>query len=113
GLDRRDPAAATNAALDVDRLLWGSQGDLADPEAISQARELLREMVVLLGAASPAGPESRSTVLASVVDGVLALRARWREEGKWSEADALRDRLQEAGVLVEDTPAGPRWRLVG
>jgi cysteinyl-tRNA synthetase len=26
-------------------------------------------------------------------------------------ADAIRDDLRAAGVLVEDTPQGPRWEL--
>ncbi len=110
GLERRDAAAAANAVLDVDRLLWGSHADLADPEATSQAREVLREMVVLLGTGWDAGPEPRSALLGGVVEGMLALRARWREEGRWADADALRDCLAAAGIAVEDTPAGPRWR---
>ena len=27
------------------------------------------------------------------------------------QADAIRDQLTEAGVLVEDTPRGPRWEM--
>ena len=28
----------------------------------------------------------------------------------FTRADALRDRLAELGILLEDTPAGPRWK---
>jgi cysteinyl-tRNA synthetase len=43
----------------------------------------------------------------------LALEQRQaaRERGDYAAADAIRDRLQAAGVLVEDTPNGPRWEL--
>jgi cysteinyl-tRNA synthetase len=26
-------------------------------------------------------------------------------------ADVIRDQLAAAGILIEDTPAGPRWEL--
>jgi len=29
----------------------------------------------------------------------------------WARADALRDKLTEAGVVVEDSPSGARWHL--
>ena len=29
----------------------------------------------------------------------------------WSRADALRDKLTGAGVVVEDSPSGARWHL--
>ena len=38
-------------------------------------------------------------------------RERARKVGDWAEADALRVRLRELGVVVEDTPQGVRWRL--
>jgi cysteinyl-tRNA synthetase len=38
-------------------------------------------------------------------------RERARKVGDWVEADALRVRLRELGVVVEDTPQGVRWRL--
>ncbi|NIR43888.1 MAG: cysteine--tRNA ligase [Gemmatimonadetes bacterium] len=42
----------------------------------------------------------------------LADRAEARQQKDFSRADAIREALAEAGVEVEDTPAGPRWRLV-
>jgi cysteinyl-tRNA synthetase len=32
---------------------------------------------------------------------------------RWLQADAVRDRLAAAGVVLEDTSAGVRWRLEG
>ncbi|WP_179210889.1 CysS/YqeB C-terminal domain-containing protein, partial [Cellulomonas iranensis] len=29
----------------------------------------------------------------------------------WAAADAIRDRLTAAGVVVEDSPTGARWTL--
>jgi len=42
---------------------------------------------------------------------LIARREEARKVGDWAEADALRVRLLELGVVVEDTPHGVRWRL--
>jgi hypothetical protein len=49
------------------------------------------------------------------VDGLVGLlldeRARARAARDFAAADAIRDRLAALGVVVEDTPAGPRWTV--
>ncbi|MEM4404953.1 MAG: DALR domain-containing protein, partial [Nitrososphaerota archaeon] len=47
-----------------------------------------------------------------VVDGVLRLRERFRREGRYDIADMIRDALREAGIQVEDTASGPRYRVI-
>ncbi len=53
--------------------------------------------------------------LRPVVDALVALaleqRAQARTRKDWAAADAVRDQLKNAGVHVEDTPAGPRWTV--
>jgi len=29
----------------------------------------------------------------------------------WLEADAIRERLEEIGIALEDSPTGPTWRF--
>jgi cysteinyl-tRNA synthetase len=41
---------------------------------------------------------------------LLASRAEARAAKDWSAGDRLRDELARRGVMVEDTPAGQRWR---
>ena len=41
----------------------------------------------------------------------LEQRQAARQRKDYAAADAIRDQLQEAGVIVEDTPRGPRWEL--
>lgn len=43
----------------------------------------------------------------------LGARATARAEKDYATADAVRDLLTRAGVVVEDTPAGARWTLGG
>jgi cysteinyl-tRNA synthetase len=53
--------------------------------------------------------------LKPVVDALVKLaleqRAQARARKDWSAADAVRDQLKNAGIQVEDTPAGPRWTV--
>ena len=41
---------------------------------------------------------------------VISLRQEARAEKNWALADKIRDGLKEAGVLIEDTPTGVRWK---
>ncbi|NIV21032.1 MAG: hypothetical protein GWN54_10665 [Gammaproteobacteria bacterium] len=52
---------------------------------------------------------------AGLVDGLVQMLIGVREEARqardWAKADAIRDRLLEMGVSLEDGPQGTRWRL--
>jgi cysteinyl-tRNA synthetase len=53
--------------------------------------------------------------LRPVVDALVSVALEQREAARarkdFGAADAIRDQLQRAGILVEDTPRGPRWEL--
>jgi hypothetical protein len=112
GLERHDPHAATSALLDLDRIIWKAQQDLENPEFISQAREIMRELIVSLGVELGAAPRDRAGCLAPLVEELLQLRERFRQGRQWREADAIRESLQRAEIVVEDTRDGSRWRLL-
>jgi cysteinyl-tRNA synthetase len=50
-------------------------------------------------------------VIDSLVGLALEQRAQARARKDWAAADSVRDQLKNAGVQVEDTPAGPRWTV--
>ena len=50
-------------------------------------------------------------VVDALVPAMLAGREAARARKDFAEADRIRDALAEAGVAVEDTADGPRWRL--
>ena len=52
-------------------------------------------------------------VVESLVTLALEQRAAARARKDWTTADALRDQLKAAGIVVEDTPHGPRWTIEG
>ena len=63
------------------------------------------------GAEPGAGRDGRDRLLESLISLVLEIRQRARSERRFQEADELRRRLGQMGITVEDTPAGPRWKL--
>jgi cysteinyl-tRNA synthetase len=99
----RDGNAALTAGADAD---------------VTTALAQVRGSLGLLGL-DPLGPQwsdaGSGGDLVSVVDGLVKLaleqRAAARGRKDWAAADAVRDQLRQAGVAVEDTPAGPRWTL--
>ena len=42
---------------------------------------------------------------------ILSIREQLRREKNFALADRIRDGLAELGVVVEDTPQGPRWKV--
>jgi len=61
-------------------------------------------------AAQAEGVSARSN-LASQVEPLLEQRAAARADKDWARADQIRDQLNELGVVVEDSPNGPVWRI--
>jgi cysteinyl-tRNA synthetase len=53
--------------------------------------------------------------LRHVVDSLVAVALEQRQAARtrkdYPASDAIRDQLKQAGILVEDTPHGPRWTL--
>lgn len=98
-----------NAALSAD-----------DKESVTAAMAQLRAMLGVLGL-DPlddhwnTGGSGQGDQLHGVVDSLLRLlldqRQAARERKDYATADAIRDELQRSGLVIEDTPAGPRWEL--
>jgi cysteinyl-tRNA synthetase len=54
-------------------------------------------------------PDVGGDLVEGLMDIILAFRRRYRENKDWEQADALRERLNELGIVVEDRPEGPTW----
>jgi cysteinyl-tRNA synthetase len=111
----------TSAALAVvhDTIREGNTALAAGDEAgIRGALTAVRAMLSVLGL-DPLDRHWHGTDdkgdLKPVVDALVKLaleqRAQARTRKDWAAADAVRDQLKNAGVQVEDTPAGPRWTV--
>jgi cysteinyl-tRNA synthetase len=60
---------------------------------------------------SQAGDSDLRPVVDALVAVALEQRQAARARKDYAAADAIRDGLSEAGIVVEDTPSGPRWEL--
>lgn len=107
----RDGQGAVTCVLELEALLVDWSRDTLQSDEMDRGRAALRAMIVRLGEAARAGLRDPRPVLAPLVDGLLAARDHARAERRWADADDIRDRLVEAGVEVQDTPAGPTWNL--
>ena len=111
----------TSAALAVvhDTIREGNTALSArDETGVRAALTAVRAMLGVLGLdpLDPAwGDAEHGNDLKPVVDALVRLaleqRAQARGRKDWAAADAVRDQLKNAGVQVEDTPAGPRWSV--
>jgi cysteinyl-tRNA synthetase len=50
---------------------------------------------------------------ASLIELLVEMRARARENKYWEESDRIRDRMAELGVILEDRADGTAWRIAG
>ena len=89
-----------------------------DADATATALASVRAMLGVLGLdplaepwASRGADDDLREVVDALVKGSLAERQAARERKDYATADAIRDRLHAAGVLIEDTPEGSRWEL--
>ena len=137
--DAQDPAASGRGALPP-AFAAALDNDLAVPQALAVVHETIRDgntalaagdkaalaaalaqvraMLGILGldplapewAAAGADDDLRAVVEA-LVGVALDQRQAARDRKDWDAADAIRDGLLAAGVLIEDTPDGPRWTI--
>jgi cysteinyl-tRNA synthetase len=110
GLEEHDPRASTNALLELDRTIWQAQQNLESEEFISQARDTLRDLIVLTGNELASSPGNQAECLAPLVEALLELRQKFRANAQWTEADAIRNILQAVNITVEDAKNGSLWR---
>jgi cysteinyl-tRNA synthetase len=88
-----------------------------DDAAVAGALGSVRAMLGVLGL-DPFDPQWASggdEKLGEVTDGLVSLALEQRQAARarkdFAAADAIRDQLATLGVVVEDTPQGPRWEL--
>lgn len=90
-----------------------------DHEAARSAAASVRAMtdvlgltpLMALGEASGGQGDAEHHALDQLVQGLLRERQEARAAKDWTRADAVRDRLAAAGVVVEDGPQGSAWSV--
>jgi len=88
-----------------------------DRSGAAKHAESVRAMLGVLGLDPLAAPwaNSADVGLRGVVDALVGVALGQREAARarkdYAAADAIRDDLRAAGIVIEDTPDGPRWEL--
>jgi len=119
-LDTIDAAIA--ADLNTPKILAALQDALREPALTPDGQRTVvaaADALLGLGLATldPAGLEQRRAVSdlsaeeRRAVEELVADRTQARQERDWARADQIRAQLDELGVQVTDTPAGPVWQL--
>ena len=116
--DDFNTALAISSLFPLARALNGAcQGDRSegkpDFSGIKKAVETLSELVDALGlslddALVQTGQDEK--LVGALMDILLDMRQAARERKDWATSDAIRKSLQEAGIVVEDSPQGARWK---
>ncbi|TDS31665.1 cysteine--tRNA ligase [Halanaerobium congolense] len=80
---------------------------------LEETEEIFLELAEILGLKFEleAAYEVKNTLADPLISLLLDLREKARENKNWEEADLIRDRLQEIGIDVIDTPHGTEWEI--
>lgn len=86
-----------------------------DPESAQAILGLVEMLLGRLGVETKSGDVSAEAIalraLSAFVEPEIQKRNDARARKDFREADAIRDRLAEMGIVLEDTPSGTRWRV--
>jgi len=82
---------------------------------LEETEEIFLELAEILGLKFELNkaPGADDKLVDPLISLLLELRDRARDNKNWEEADLIRDRLQEIGVEVTDTPRGTEWEIKG
>jgi cysteinyl-tRNA synthetase len=106
-------AALFGLTTEINRLA-ASNASEAGPDAaaaLEAARGQLRALLGVLGLELPDAATAAGDLTAPLVQFLLELRQQARAAKDFAASDAIRDRLHQIGVIVEDRPEGATWRL--
>jgi len=116
-----------------ERFIEAMDDDFNTADAVSVIFELVRESNSLAAGANPSKEFARAALdvfceltgvldllyadssdgsLDGEIEALIEARQNARKDKNWAEADKLRDKLSEMGIVLEDTPQGVKWKKV-
>ena len=78
-------------------------------EALEKALAFYEEIAGLLGFLKPDEAPADDT-FEQQIEALVAERTVAKKEKNYARADEIRATLSDMGIIIEDTPAGPKWR---
>lgn len=104
-------AALFDLAREINRSRTG------DPDRAAGLGALLRRLGDLLGILQDdpesflrGGEPGEEGLTDADIDAMIERRVQAKRDKNWADADAIRDQLKEAGIVLEDAASGTSWR---
>lgn len=77
-------------------------------EALQEAQQFFRDVEEIFGFTFGGSISNVSEKLMRII---IEIRENARKKKDYATSDVIRDRLKEAGIVIQDTPEGPRWKI--
>ena len=88
----------------------------SDAKIIYRVRDVYMEMSSIIGifekAVRTVDSNAEFKLIDDLMEIIIANRQAAREAKNWAIADGIRDKLKVAGIILEDTPQGVRWKRI-
>ena len=106
--DDINTADAVSAIFDIVKYCNTNFDEKTGVEILSYAIALIKELMNVLGILK----EEKSDYLDADIEALIEERNNARKNKDFSRADEIRDMLKEAGIILEDTRGGVKWKRV-
>lgn len=91
-------------------------GTAHNQAAAQHAKDVLKTIMDILGILEKQWKDTESASseeYEALMNVILSIRQEARKEKMYKIADAIRDKLGEIGIIIEDSPTGARWKKRG
>ena len=86
------------------------RGAAFDAVNFKKAADAYRAMAAIIGIFEQEEASADDGLTDALMELIIGIRQEARAAKNWAVADKIRDGLKEAGVVLEDTPTGVRWK---
>lgn len=106
----RDAARMADVVVELESVIAAWSADMEEDQGGEWARTVLHGLIRRLAGAAGRGLSEPERTLGRIVAPLLELRTRFRTEGAYELADAVREAVAAGGVRVRDSAEGSEWR---
>ena len=86
------------------------RGAAFDAANFKKAADDYHAMAAIIGIFEQEKTQADDGLANALMELIIGIRQEARAAKNWAVADRIRDGLKEAGVIIEDTPTGVRWK---
>ena len=81
-----------------------------DTKNFTKVAQAYSDMAAIIGLFEHTDAAADDSLADKLMELIISIRQDARKEKNWGLADKIRDELKDAGVVLEDTPSGVRWK---